>query len=162
MRGADLALVLGWRNHPDVRRHMFTRHEITPAEHAGWYARASADPARHLLVFEAQGIPSGFVGLARIGAQGVWDWGFYLAPDAPRGMGRRMAGAALPLLFNAMQAHKLCAQVLCDNQRSLRFHEALGFAREGTLRQQHHDGAGWLDVACFGLLREEFLARMPA
>lgn len=34
---ADLERVLAWRNHPDVRRYMYTQHEITLDEHQRWY-----------------------------------------------------------------------------------------------------------------------------
>lgn len=30
MVATDLERVLGWRNHPEVRRHMYTQHAITP------------------------------------------------------------------------------------------------------------------------------------
>ena len=33
MTYGDLAAVRQWRNHPDVRQHMFAQHEITPDEH---------------------------------------------------------------------------------------------------------------------------------
>jgi UDP-4-amino-4,6-dideoxy-N-acetyl-beta-L-altrosamine N-acetyltransferase len=156
MRADDLGLVRAWRNHPDIRRHMFTRHEISLEEHSRWFERASAQPGRQLLIFERGDEPAGFVNLACIVQPAVWDWGFYVAPGSPRGTGRRLAGVVLRAVFGDMSAHKLCAQVLSSNEWSLRFHDALGFAREGVLREQQHDGSGYRDVVCFGLLHHEY------
>ncbi len=37
MTVSDLESVLKLRNHPEVRRYMFTRHEIATEEHALWF-----------------------------------------------------------------------------------------------------------------------------
>ena len=135
MVAADLDAVLRWRNHADVRRHMYTQHEITPAEHRAWFERASADPRRHLLIFEAAGVPAGFVSFALGDEAGVADWGFYLAPEAARGQGQALGAAALEFAFKELKLGKVCGEALEDNERSIKFHERLGFAREGVLRR---------------------------
>ena len=61
MTHGDLERVLAWRNHQDVRRYMYTQHEISLAEHTSWFERASRDDSRHLLVFEIEGVPLGFI-----------------------------------------------------------------------------------------------------
>ena len=103
----------------------------------------------------------GFVNLVCIAQPGVWEWGFYVAPGSPGGTGRRLGQVLLRTLFDDMGAHRLHAQVLSSNERSLRFHEALGFTREGLLRAHHHDGSSYQDVVCFGLLHHEFAGRGP-
>lgn len=153
----DLGQVLAWRNHPDVRRFMYTQQEIGMEQHQQWFERTIQDPRRHLLVFEADGKAAGFVNLGEL-AGGIVDWGFYASPDAPRGTGRRLGRAALRHAFADLGLHKVCGQVLSYNERSLRFHEALGFRREGELRDQHFDGEGYHDVICFGLLQHEWRA----
>lgn len=158
MTGDDLERVLAWRNHPEVRRYMYTQHEIALDEHRRWFERAAQDPARHLLVFEADGVPRGFVNLHRIAAGGVADWGFYVAPDAPRGTGRLLGRAALDYAFAEAGLHKVCGQALAYNERSVRFHCSLGFREEGILREQHFDGQRYHDVVCFGLLAGEWPA----
>lgn len=156
MTAQDLERVLEWRNHPEVRRYMFTRHEIAPAEHAAWFERASRDASRHLLVFEADGVPMGFVNFHAPGAGGIADWGFYLAPDAPRGTGRKLGHAALGHAFGVAGLHKVCGEALAFNERSIRFHLNMGFVQEGVLRDQHFDGEQYHSVVRFGLLRQEW------
>lgn len=155
---ADLEQVRAWRNHPDIRAFLFTRHEITPEEHRRWYEAATADPGRHLLVYEEASQPLGFVSFAATRSPSVADWGFYAAPGAARGTGGRLGTAALAYAFDVLRLHKVCAEVLAGNAASLRFHEKLGFRREGVLREQHFDGDCYQDVVRYGLLAAEWQA----
>lgn len=156
MRSGDLEQVLSWRNHPDVRRYMYTQHEITLAEHTRWFERASVDTARHLLIFERGGTAQGFVSLHEIASGGIADWGFYAAPDAPRGTGRQLGQCLLHHAFDELNLHKVCGQALAFNERSIQFHLRLGFAQEGILRDQHFDGEQYHAVVCFGLLATDW------
>lgn len=154
----DLEQVLAWRNHEEVRRYMYSQHEISLVEHAGWFERASQDPSRYLLVFENNTVPLGFINLHRIGPGGVADWGFYAAPDAPKGTGHQLGREVLRYAFGKLELHKLCGQALAYNERSIKFHLGFGFRQEGILRDQHFDGQGYHDVVCFGLLAAEWRA----
>lgn len=157
MTEADLDQVLAWRNHLQVRRFMYTQHEISSDEHRHWYAKASTDENRHLLIYEDRGVAQGFVAFTRTSAGSpVADWGFYLAPDAARGTGGRLGRAALDHAFAELALHKVNGQALGYNERSIRFHERLGFNREGCLRQQYFDGQTFHDVILFGLLASEW------
>ena len=152
----DLALVLAWRNHPDVRRYMYTQHEISLAEHQRWFESSLADPSRRLLIFEQHHEPLGFVNFNETGLGGIVDWGFYAAPDAPKGSGRQLGYAALKHAFSELKLHKVCGQALAYNERSIQFHQSLGFQQEGILRDQHFDGERSHHVICFGLLCHEW------
>jgi UDP-4-amino-4,6-dideoxy-N-acetyl-beta-L-altrosamine N-acetyltransferase len=156
MLHSDLERVLGWRNHPEVRRYMYTQQEIALDEHRKWFERTLQDRKKHLLIYESCGESLGFVNIGELGCGHIADWGFYAAPDAPRGTGRQLGSAALQHAFGDLHLHKVCGQVLAVNERSLRFHESLGFRPEGVLRDQHFDGERYHDIVCFGLLRDEW------
>ncbi len=156
MKETDLERVLAWRNHEDVRRFMYTQHEIGTQEHRAWFERASLDPRRHLLVFEVDDMPRAFLAINLTGSDTVADWGFYIAPDAQPGTGRALGAAGLRYAFVVLGLHKICGQALGYNERSIRFHERLGFTREGVLRDQHFDGKDYHAIVCFGLLAEEW------
>lgn len=156
METRDLQQVLGWRNHPEIRRYMYTQHPISLEEHSRWFEKKSADPAYHLLVFEADSTPLGFINIHQIALGGIAEWGFYAAPDAPKGTGRQLGQAALHYAFARCGLHKLCGQALAFNASSIKFHRNLGFTQEGILRQQHFDGQRYHDVVCFGLLANEW------
>ena len=159
MAAGDLEQVLTWRNHPDIRRYMYTQHEISLEEHTRWFERASQDGKRHLLVYEQDTIPLGFISVHEIAGGGIADWGFYVAPDAEKGTGMQLGQAALLYAFKEAGLHKLCGEALIYNERSIGFHQKLGFTREGTLRDQHFDGHGYHDVVCFGLLASEWQSK---
>ncbi|MDT4866291.1 PseH: pseudaminic acid biosynthesis N-acetyl transferase [compost metagenome] len=158
MTSDDLERVLLWRNHPEVRRYMYTQHKIGLDEHRRWFENSQRNTARHLLIFEQQDVPLGFVNITEGIVGHIADWGFYLAPEAPRGTGRLLGQAALDFAFAQLRLHKVCGQALGFNERSIRFHLALGFTQEGVLRDQHFDGDHYHAVIHFGLLRSEWQA----
>ena len=160
MADTDVERVLAWRNHLEVRRYMYTQHEITLDEHQLWFERARQDPRKHLLIFEVDDQALGFVSFRELDSGATADWGFYAAPDAPKGSGRELGRVALDHAFNDIKLHKVCAQALAYNERSIEFHQSLGFQQEGTLRDQHFDGEHYHHVICFGLLSHEWQPKL--
>ncbi len=156
---ADLESVLKLRNHSEIRRHMLTQHEISSEEHASWFDRSSQNPALELLVFELDQTCYGFVQFKQTSYHGVVEWGFYTAPDAPKGTGKMLGRLALIYAFKKKDLHKICGQALRCNLRSIGFHKSLGFSHEGILRDQHFDGTAYHDLICFGLLRRDWFAK---
>lgn len=156
MTELDLERVLEWRNHPEVRRYMYTQQVILLEEHERWFKTASCDDKRHLLIFEKIEEPLGFINIHEIKNGGIADWGFYLSPDAPKGTGQVLGRTALDYAFQSASVHKICGQALAFNQRSIAFHLKLGFEQEGILRHQHFDGQNYHDVVCFGLLVDDW------
>ncbi|VVN01335.1 hypothetical protein PS623_03303 [Pseudomonas fluorescens] len=154
----DLEQVLAWRNHPEIRRYMYTQHEITLAEHRDWFERSSLDPSKHLLIFEVDKIAQGFISINELSFSGVAEWGFYIAVDAAKGTGRQLGLATLNYAFNTLQLRKVCGQALASNKRSIKFHLTLGFQQEGELREQYWDGENYHSVICLGLLNTEWQA----
>lgn len=157
MTAGDLKMVWAWRNHLEVRRYMYTDHEIPWEEHCAWFERASTDPLRQLLIYELKGQGAGFVSFTERTSGGIAEWGFYLAPNSPKGMGRTLGRAALDHAFRVLKLHKVCGQALGFNERSIRFHIGMGFVQEGVLRKQHFDGEVYHDIYHFGLLSGEWL-----
>jgi UDP-4-amino-4,6-dideoxy-N-acetyl-beta-L-altrosamine N-acetyltransferase len=156
MTSADIARVFAWRNHEEVRRYMYTQHEISLVEHTRWFEQVSKDPSRHLLIFENNAVPLGFINFHQASPGGVADWGFYAAPDTPKGTGRQLGQAAMKYAFSHLNLHKICGQALNYNERSIKFHRNLGFQQEGILREQHFDGYHYHDIVSFGLLASEW------
>lgn len=156
MREDDLERVLGWRNHPDIRRYMLTQHEISLEEHCIWFARASQDPSRRLLIVEEGEVPLGYVQFTGVVSEGIAHWGFYAAPKAVKGSGRKLGQVALDYGFQALRLHKICGEALAFNEASITFHTKLGFRQEGVLRNQCQIAGIYYDLICFGLLGHEW------
>lgn len=153
----DLSLLLRWRNHPDIRQYMYTQHEITLHEHKAWFKRMQENPQIHLLMYVEGGIPRGYAQLTVKGHRA--DWGFYVAPDARKGTGRKLGKQVLEYAFNQLQLKKVCGEALSFNEGSIAFHKSLGFMQEGTLRAHACIRNDFIDVFCFGLLKTEWLTK---
>lgn len=154
----DLPMVLAWRNHPEVRRFMFTQHEISLEEHTQWFMRVVQDNTRRLLIVQLQGKPIGYVQFSNVEPGGVADWGFYARPDAAKGTGRKLGASALDHAFGQLKLNKVCGRAIDTNQASIRFHERLGFKREAVLRDQKRINDEYQTLICFGLLAHEWQA----
>lgn len=157
LQESDLDLLLQWRNHPQVSRHMFNPAVIEPSSHRRWFDKTRENPLIHAFVFERGTGPAGFVRLdQRSPDQRLGEWGFYAAPDAPRGTGRLMGAAAITHAFEVLNWHRVAGWTLANNERSIKMHLALGFRQEGLMREHHQIGNTFVDVCCFGLLRSEW------
>jgi UDP-4-amino-4,6-dideoxy-N-acetyl-beta-L-altrosamine N-acetyltransferase len=154
----DLPMLLTWRNHPSVRCFMFTQHEISLEEHLNWYANASQDTTRQLLIVEEANCPIGYVQFDHVTPGGISHWGFYKCPNAPQGSGSKLGHVALTHAFSTLQLHKVCGQAIESNAASKAFHQSLGFKPEGVLRDQHCHNGIYHSVICFGLLQAEWIA----
>ena len=157
MVDTDLLMVLEWRNHPDVRKFMYTSDEISYEDHKNWFAKSLQNPMVHILIFEKDATPLGFLKICEKPDGSTGEWGFYMAPAAPSGNGLLLGQTALSYAFRNLKFHKLCGEAFSDNLASIRFHEKLGFTHEGISRGQHFDGEHFRDVAYYGLLYEDWL-----
>lgn len=87
----------------------------------------------------------------------IADIGFTLDPAVQgRGYAREAVRALLAYLFDARGKHKAVADCDTRNAPSWRLLEALGFTREGELRDSFHDGEGWASEYLYGLLASEW------
>lgn len=157
MNSNDLEMVLTWRNHPSIRENMFSQQEISLSDHLAWFERSLNNPRTCLLIFEEKGVPQGFINFSSASCGTVAEWGFYAAPDAPKGTGQKLGRSAIDYAFTELELHKVCGQVLQNNSRSINFHKRLGFRCEGILRDQFFNGSRYYNVFCFGVLSGEWM-----
>jgi UDP-4-amino-4,6-dideoxy-N-acetyl-beta-L-altrosamine N-acetyltransferase len=161
LAAADSERVLAWRNSPEVAAYMYTDHEITPDEHARWFARGLQGGDRRYWIIELDGAPVGLANLTRIDpANSRCDWAFYLADPAVRGRG---VGAAVEYLvlghvFERLQLNKLWCEVLVGNAAVVKLHERFGFVREALFRNHVLKAGHYHDVTGLGLLAREWPA----
>lgn len=156
----ELELILSWRNAPSVRANMYSRHEISLAEHLAWWERIATRADQQYFMYEYQGSPNGVVAFNGIDSTNQnSSWAFYASPEAPKGTGSRMEYLALEHAFGGIQLHKLCCEVLAFNTPVIRLHEKFGFKVEGILREQHKTNCAFVDVYRLGVLASEWALR---
>lgn len=154
----ELELMLSWRNMPNVRANMYTRHEIDLEEHLKWWDRVKESPKFEYKIYENNSTPLGIVGFVDIDKTNKnSSWAFYAAPNAPKGTGSKMEFLALEYAFHELELKKLHCEVLDFNKPVIRLHEKFGFTIEGILRQHHFIDERFADIYKLGLLREEWL-----
>ncbi len=156
----DLAQVRTWRNHPKVSAFMCSQHIISEQEHQAWFEKNRDNPLKSLFLYEVSGEPMGFVQFDKKSIESdVYEWGFYINPEAPKGTGFQLTSLALNFAFQTLKAYKVAAEVLAFNQASIQLHVRLGFVQEGLLKQHHFLNNHYYDVHCFGLLQSAFKER---
>lgn len=160
----DLALILGWRNHPKVRGVSMVTAVIAPAEHARWWARVSADPTRHVLIFEYDGRPAGVVNVS-VEPDSTAEWGFFLDVAGLEASGQLLAAwmelekAAIAYGFGELGLPAMGGRTLAWNAQVLALHRRFGFVEVPSRRYVCQiDGADH-EVVWTELTAERFHAR---
>jgi RimJ/RimL family protein N-acetyltransferase len=134
---------------------MFNQQDISIEDHRQWYINKSKQHNQHLLIFEDNKTPQGFVSFS-IRDGNIADWGFYKSPSSPKGTGYKLGQSALRHAFEILKLHKVNGQVIGFNENSLKFHLALGFIQEGVIRESYFDGTSYHAIIHFGLLKDEW------
>lgn len=155
----DLTMILNWRNDDAIRHCMVNSQIISYDEHLAWFERNKEIDDKYFLVFEYEGISEGYVSFIPIANSQTYEWGFYIRPNAIKGMGAKLGQAALDYAFGTLGLKKVFGQVLDFNEKSINFHHRLGFIQEGKLRQHFHDDRGTFDIYQFGLLNNEWVGK---
>lgn len=139
----DLPVILHWRNHPDVRRVMFTDHEITPAEHRAWWKRVKADPKMQLYLFSHNGEPAGMVQYFDIdNGSRTCHWGYYLDNYQQRDMTSRLQcwlaleQEAVAKAFDDIGCGRLICETFEFNREVLQIHRKFGFSEVETILRE--------------------------
>lgn len=157
LRAEHLPLVLSWRNDPSVRKNMYTYRNITLQEHEAWFDSMQRDPSQRCLLFSLNKKPTGvinFKNLTPFNQQTMW--GFYGAPDAPRGNGLHMELEALEFAFVDLSLPKLNCEVIATNKKVINLHRKAGFQEEGLFRDYHFDGSQYVDVVRLSMLSSQW------
>jgi RimJ/RimL family protein N-acetyltransferase len=136
-RDDDRDLLLAWRNEPAVRAASRSTGEVTPEEHAAWFARRLADADTRIFVVEHEGEPAGQVRVDRLdGARG--EIHIALAESARgRGLAAPALSAAAQRGARELRLDRIEANVRAANEPSLRAFTRAGFA-------EAHRDADWV------------------
>lgn len=139
---SDLAFILKWRNHSEVRNVMFTDREIPMAEHMSWWEKTKVDPGRRVYLFLFRDQPVGVVNYFDIEpGQRRCHWGFYLDNGRDWASGERLdAWLALEQevidhAFGPLQCDTLVCETFAFNEHVLALHRKFGFKETRTFNR---------------------------
>lgn len=157
----DIERVRTWRNSDEVRNCMIWRGEITPKAQKDWFRMVSnnTQTAYYMIKLLDGEIPGGLVEIKKVDKNNQHEeWGIFLGETSLRGKGIAAEAACLFLhhAFSEWNIHKIKATLIAENTSSIRFHQSIGFAKEGLLREEVYIGGYYKDVILCGLLSSEF------
>lgn len=134
----DLDRIRAWRNSPDVRRVMFSDHEITQEEHLSWWKRIKNDSTKKQLMYVWNGIDAGVVNYFDIDPDNkICHWGFYLSSEIDNQLQRMQAWQSLEKEAIEYAFRELaCSRLICEsfrfNQPVIEMHKRFGFEEVGV------------------------------
>ncbi|MDQ0221216.1 UDP-4-amino-4,6-dideoxy-N-acetyl-beta-L-altrosamine N-acetyltransferase [Peribacillus cavernae] len=155
----DLKQILEWRNKESIRKVMYNSNIILMDQHIQWYERLQKSETAISKIFYYDHVPYGVLNINQIDViNNKCEWGFFIgANNAPRGMGTILGFTSLNYIFEELSIRKLSAEVLGMNEKSVAFHQKLGFFQEGVLRKHIVKDGSYHDVLIYGIFKEEWL-----
>lgn len=160
----DAETVRCLRNQPEVRKFMYTDHEITVSEHAEWLNSLKRPDGSSLFfaVYQAEAVIGVVYLTGWSRAHRRSDWGYYL--DLNRqgaGLGVLIEYAFLDFVFSQLSLEKLNCEVLATNPAVVQLHEKFGFQKEGVRLSHVLRDAQRIDVVLLGITEDKWLATRP-
>lgn len=143
---------------------MYADHVISTEEHRRWLQGLERDDRRE--VFVVLSASGGVAGLASLTAIDLThrkaDWGFYMSPSAPAGLGSAVLSQVIGYAFGSLGLEKINGEVIEGNAASLGVHHKLLFQDEGFRRSQVRREGGRLGVHLLGLTLGDWREGAPA
>ncbi|TDD27245.1 GNAT family N-acetyltransferase [Kribbella turkmenica] len=140
----DVDTIRRLRNQQANRDASVTSHEISADEHAAWWTKASADPARRVLIYERGGTTAGVVNFFDIEGSTA-AWGFFLDADGLAARGETLPAwievmrDATSYAFDDLGLDLLTGEVLEHNTVVRQMNRRFRFT-EGTPQTRYADG----------------------
>ena len=140
----DVDTIRRLRNQQANREVSITSHEIGADEHAAWWAKASADPTRRVLIYSRDDVTAGVVNFFDLeGSTG--SWGFFLDADGLAERGETLPAwievmrEATAYAFGDLGLDVLTGEVLEHNTVVRQMNRRFRFT-EGTPERRYADG----------------------
>lgn len=151
--------IVRWRSMPEILAQMFADEPPTRARHLGWLAsiQARGDRQEFVIVESAIDRAIGTVGLGIDGKNHRAEFGILIGEPDARGKGYAHEAGDLILryAFDDLKLHRVYLQVFADNRVAIQLYEALGFCREGTLRQHVLKRGVFQDVLIMAIVQSD-------
>lgn len=151
------------RNQPDVRKFMYTDHEISEDEHLNWLEGLRASSRQQVFVVLIEGAAAGVVSLSAINTtHRTADWAFYLDTTLQgKGLGSQVELWMLDHAFGAAALEKLNCEVLEINPAVIKMHQKFGFVIEGVRRENIIRDGKRIGVVLLGITKSEWQTQRP-
>lgn len=156
---ADTALIIKWRNSPEVKKNFIYRGEMTEAVHKQWMETKvlQGQVIQYIIEDNATGQPVGSVYFRDLDAtHNSAEYGIFIGESAARGCGLGSETARLFVDFGLhwLELHRISLRVLAGNDNAYRTYEKAGFQREGLFRDMVMLDGQYRDVIFMAVLAQ--------
>ncbi|RKX27383.1 MAG: UDP-4-amino-4,6-dideoxy-N-acetyl-beta-L-altrosamine N-acetyltransferase [Candidatus Zixiibacteriota bacterium] len=156
---AEIPMVLRWRNHPLVRKVMFSDHEISLDEHLAWWKKTCDDSIRQDLLFYYNGQPRGVIYFFDIDlVEQRCHWGFYLDSEQLSGSSEQLKiwlaleQSAINYAFETLAVQSLICETFEFNRAVHQIHKKFGFKE---INRISHEKDGQDEIVVVMALKKE-------
>ena len=161
---SDAPAILKMRNSDLVRLRFLYQETITPKIHEQWYHEnvETGKALQYMILEKDTHAPLGVAYFSHIDRENRQaEWGIYLGEERAfgKGISREAFFLLAPPFMEEYDLHKLKMRALGDNERSIRYHHALGFRDEGLFHDEVLLNGVYHDVLFGYMLREELQDR---
>lgn len=135
--------VLKWRNHPQVRNHMYKKEEILLEDHFRYLKNLRHQNKKFYWIVKERNRAIGVIDI--VDFQGSKsEWGFYLNPDyVGTGVSINLIYHALNFFFKTMKFEGLFGFCHFKNTKALRFHDIFKLSHAGYEKVAISGGYDW-------------------
>jgi RimJ/RimL family protein N-acetyltransferase len=169
LRREDVALTAPWRNDPAIRDvQLGHRFPVTAEMEAAWFDARLNDRSGNACTLAIEDLTDNvFVGYTHF--QTI-DWiartaEFGISIGAKDRQGRGLGRESLQLMvrhgFAVLNLNRIWLRAAAFNDKAIALFTSSGFIGEGVLRQHAFVGGQYYDVVVLGLLREDYMNRVP-
>lgn len=153
-------IIRKFRNHPEIRKWMYSDNLITKREHQKFIRSLRNDRKNIYFLAQKNSTYLGVLSIRRIDIKNRNAYfGIYTNPEEKiKEAGKLLGKALLKLAFEYLKLHTLKLEVLDNNEKAIKFYKKLGFKEEGILREFVFKENKWLNVLVMGLTEDEYFA----
>lgn len=155
----DRENVRRWRNHSDIRKWMFTEHEINVEEHQAFINGLSLRKDRYYWLVKSSNKSIGVISINEINYDNKTAFlGIYANPESDeKSKGHTLIRTLCNIAFTKIGLHTLKLEVISTNKKAISFYERVGFKHEGELREYVLRNKKYENVTIMGILCDEAL-----
>ncbi len=118
-------MVLNWRNHPDIRKWMYTQDEISLENHLNFIESLKTREDKLYFVVKKDENYIGVIDFYNFKNDSC-EFGLYSNPDM-FGVGKIMMSEIIDYVFNTLNSNLLIAEVFADNERAIHLYKKFNF-----------------------------------
>jgi UDP-2,4-diacetamido-2,4,6-trideoxy-beta-L-altropyranose hydrolase/UDP-4-amino-4,6-dideoxy-N-acetyl-beta-L-altrosamine N-acetyltransferase len=124
----DKLQTLNMRNHPQIKKWMYSRNSISEENHFGFIKNLEIDMERRYFLVKQKDNIIGSINLSKINFENSVELGIYTNPFLQsKGSGKILESAASEYAFIELGVKKIKLEVFSDNERAIHFYNKCGF-----------------------------------